>query len=156
MKDKTGEVALPLQSHKSADNKTGSTGDIEITLINKDKIVTSYEMKDKRVNKNDIDHALQKLSAHNYKIDNYIFITTETVEPDVKDYAKCLYDKTGIEIAILDCIGFIRHYLHFFHRQRNDFLNNYQNLVLYEPDSSVSQALKEAFLALRRAAEVDR
>ena len=32
----------------------------------------------------------------------------------------------------------------------------YQSLVLDEPSSSVSQVLKEAFLALRRAAETDR
>ena len=33
------------------------------------------------------------------------------------------------------------------------FLEAYQALVLAEPDSAVSQPLKEAFLALRRAAE---
>jgi len=113
-------------------------------------------MKDKRVTQNDIDHALQKLSTHKSKIDNYIFITTDIIEPEVSDYAKSIYDKTGIEIAVLDCIGFIRHYLHFFHRHRNQFLNIYQELVLNEPASSVSQPLKEAFLALRRAAEADR
>ena len=156
VKDKIGETNLPLQSHNAADKQTGSIGDVEVTLMNDDRIVTSYEMKDKRVTKNDIDHALQKLSAHDFKIDNYIFITTDTIEPEFADYAKSLYEKTGIEIAILDCIGFIRHYLHFFHRHRNIFLNIYQELVLSEPTSSVSQALKEAFLALRRAAEADR
>ena len=156
VKDKIGETNLALQSHNAADKQTGSVGDVEVTLINDDKIVTSYEMKDKRVTKNDIDHCLQKLSSARHKIDNYIFITTDTTEPEVTDYAKSLYDKTGIEIAVLDCIGFLRHYLHFFHRQRNTFLNIYQELVLTEPTSSVSQALKEAFLALRRAAESDR
>lgn len=156
VKDKIGEITLPLNSHTAADKQTGSLGDIEITLINDDKIVTCYEMKDKRVTKNDIDHALQKLSSRKVKIDNYIFITTEIIEVDFTDYARSLYDKTGIEIAVLDCIGFLRHYLHFFHRQRNTFLNVYQDLVLKEPTSSVSQALKEAFLALRRAAEADR
>lgn len=156
VKDNIGEATLPLQSHTAADKQTGSVGDVEVTLTNDDKIVTSYEMKDKRVTQNDIDHALQKLSGHKPKIDNYIFITTDIIEPEVSDYAKSIYDKTGIEIAILDCIGFIRHYLHFFHRQRNQFLNLYQELVLIEPASSVSQPLKEAFLALRRAAEADR
>jgi len=156
VKDKIGEIILPLQSHNAADKQTGSIGDIEITLINEEKIVTCYEMKDKRVTKNDIDHALQKLSSHKFKVDNYIFITTDSIELDITDYAKSLYEATGIEIAILDCIGFIRHYLHFFHRQRAQFLNIYQEFVLNEPTSSVSQALKEAFLALRRAAEADR
>jgi SacI restriction endonuclease len=156
VKDKIGETISPLQSHNAADKQTGSIGDIEITLTNDDKIVTCYEMKDKRVTKNDIEHTLQKLSSHNYNLDNYIFITTDIIEPESVDYAKSLYEKTGVEIAILDCVGFIRHYLHFFHRQRNHFLNTYQDLVLKEPTSSVSQALKEAFLALRRAAEADR
>ena len=156
VKDKIGEITLPLQSHNAADKQTGSIGDIEVTLINDDKIITSYEMKDKKVTKNDIDHCLQKLSSSKSNIDNYIFITTDIIDSEVMDYAKSLYDKTGIEIAVLDCIGFLRHYLHFFHRQRNIFLNTYQELVLLEPTSSVSQVLKEAFLALRRAAEADR
>jgi len=156
VKDSIGETTLPLQSHTAADKQTGSIGDVEVTLTNDDKIVTSYEMKDKRVTRNDIDHALQKLAGHEAKIDNYIFITTDIIEPEVSDYAKTHYDKTGIEIAVLDCMGFIRHYLHFFHRQRNQFLNIYQELVLNEPASSVSQPLKEAFLALRRSAEADR
>ena len=54
---------------------------------------------------------------------------------------------------ILDCVAFLRHFLHLFHRIRMDFLNRYQELVLNEPESGVNQALKEAFLALRKAAE---
>jgi hypothetical protein len=50
-------------------------------------------------------------------------------------------------------IAFLRHFLHLFHRLRKDFLDQYQTLVLHEPDSAVSQGLKEAFLALRQAAE---
>ena len=156
VKDKLGEDILPLNAHNAADKQTGSIGDIEVTLINEKNIVTSYEMKDKKVTQNDIDHAIQKISALNQKIDNYIFITTDTIEPEYSEYAKSLYEKTGIEIAILDCIGFVRHYMHFFHRQRNILLNTYQELVMKEPTSSISQPLKEAFLALRRAAEADR
>ena len=66
----------------------------------------------------------------------------------------CLAEnRNASEIAILDCIGFLRHFLHLFHRIRADYLNAYQTLVLNEPDSAVSQTLKEAFLALRQAAE---
>ena len=36
---------------------------------------------------------------------------------------------------------------------RAHYLDAYQELVLSEPDSAVSQSLKEAFLALRQAAE---
>jgi hypothetical protein len=156
VKEQIGEVNKGLQAHNAADKQTGSIGDVEITLINDDQVVTCYEMKDKRVTKTDIDIALQKISKAKNKIDNYIFITTDFIEVEVTEYAKSLYEKTGVEFAVLDCIGFIRHFLHFFHRQRNTFLNIYQSLVLAEPTSSVSQPLKEAFLALRRASEADR
>ena len=52
---------------------------------------------------------------------------------------------------VLDCIGFLRHFLHLFHRLRTQFLEAYQQRVL--EDSAVSQILKEAFLTLRLAAE---
>jgi hypothetical protein len=47
-----------------------------------DNIITAYEMKTRRVTQNDIDRALQKI---NYKIDNYIFITTEEISEQVQD-----------------------------------------------------------------------
>lgn len=156
VKEKIGEINKILEAHNAADKQTGSIGDIEITLTNDDRIVTCYEMKDKRVTKTDIDIALQKLSKTKEEIDNYIFITTDIIEFEVLEYAKSLYETTGIEFAVLDCIGFIRHFLHFFHRQRNKFLNIYQDMVLAEPTSSVSQPLKETFLTLRRTAEADR
>ncbi|MEW6236567.1 MAG: restriction endonuclease, SacI family [Candidatus Omnitrophota bacterium] len=148
------EKAFPIQSHNAADEQTGAIGDIEICLENDDKIVTVYEMKNKRILPDDIDRALQKIAEHDNRIDNYIFITTDPIDERVRDYAKSLYQKTyGIEIAILDCIGFLRHFLHLFTRLRITFLDIYQNLVLSDPDSAVSQPLKEAFLALRRSAE---
>jgi len=156
VKNQIGEVNKLLEAHNAADKQTGSIGDVEITLTNDDRIVTCYEMKNKRVTKTDIDVALQKLPKAKNKIDNYIFITTDIIEIEVTEYAKSLYEKTGVEFAVLDCIGFVRHYLHFFHRQRNKFLNFYQSMVLAEPTSSVSQPLKEAFLAIRRAAEADK
>lgn len=116
VKDQIGEVNKLLEAHTAADKQTGSIGDVEITLTNDDRIVTCYEIKDKRVTKTDIDIALQKLSKSKSKIDNYIFITTDIIELEVTEYAKTLYEKTGVEFAVLDCIGFIRHFLHFFHR----------------------------------------
>lgn len=148
-----GEMVRPLYAHNAADKQTDSIGDIEITIKNDEKIVTCYEMKDKRVTINDINHALKKVSDLDEKIDNYIFITTDIIEIEVMEYAKSLYEQTGIEVAILDCLGFARHFLHFFHRQRISFLNKYQELVLNEPNSSVGQPLKEAFLILRKQAE---
>lgn len=149
-----GERILALQSHNAADIQTGALGDVEITLVGYDRVVTSYEMKDKRVTKGDIDRALQKLVLSGKRVDNYIFVTTDEIDEEVQDYARSLYSETGgIEFVILDCIGFVRHYLHLFHRLRADFLQEYQSLILAEPESSVSQPVKEAFLSMRQAAE---
>ena len=154
VKDKLKEEVLPLASHQAADKQTRSFGDVEICLENEDQVVTVYEMKRKCVTIDDIDSACVKISSASRKINNYIFITTEKIENDVRLYALSCYERTeGTEIAILDCIGFLRHFLHIFHRSRARFLDTYQNLVLSEPESAVSQALKEAFLALRQAAE---
>ena len=148
-----GERARSLYSHTAADTQTGASGDLEITLIDEEDVITSYEMKDKRVTRADIDRALQKIADSGKRVDNYIFITTDTIEVEVREYAASVYERTGgIEMVILDCIGFLRHFLHLFHRIRMRFLDAYQELVLAEPDNSVRQELKEAFLVLRRAA----
>ncbi|MHC0063151.1 DNA methyltransferase [Nostoc sp. UIC 10890] len=149
-----GERFLPLESHNAADEQTGALGDLEITLVDDEKVITSYEMKTRRVTLADIDRALQKINSTGKRVDNYIFITTDAIEEGVQEYASSMYDRTdGIEIVVLDCISFVRHFLHLFHRLRSQFLSAYQQLVLIEPDSAVSQPLKEAFLALRQAAE---
>ena len=153
-KTRLGERVLNLTGHNAADEQTGAVGDVQITVLGDDKVVTSYEMKNKAVQRGDIDRALQKIAAQGKHVQNYIFISTEAVADDIREYARSKYDETGgVEIAILDCIGFLRHFLHLFHRLRKDFLDEYQTLVLHEPDSAVSQGLKEAFLALRQAAE---
>jgi len=151
-----GEQAKSLYAHNAADLQTGALGDLEITLVNDDSVVTCYEMKAKDVTRSDIDLAVQKIAVSGLRIDNYIFITTGKIDVDVAEYAVSFYRKTGgIEFAILDCTGFLRHFLHLFHRVRLDFLEAYQELVLSEPDSAVSQPLKELFLTLRRVAELD-
>lgn len=148
------ESILPLNSHNAADLQTGSLGDVEICLVGDDAVVTAYEMKMKRVTQDDIDAAVTKIVREAKRIHNYLFVTTDAIDPVVAEYAATFYEKTdGTEIAILDCVGFLRHFLHLFHRIRSDYLNAYQTLVLNEPDSAVSQALKEALLALRQAAE---
>src|SRR5258708_29721721 len=70
-----GENVLPLQRHNAADEQTGSLGDLEIVLIDDSRVLTSYEMKTRRVTQNDIDHALQKIQHMGKRIDNYIFST---------------------------------------------------------------------------------
>lgn len=151
-----GERALPLKGHNAADNQTGASGDVEICMTNDESVITVYEMKKKAVNKNDIDHAVTKIAAGRGTIDNYVFITSDGIEEEVSIYAASLYAETdGTEIVVLDYIGFVRHFLHFFHRYRQAFLDAYQALVLSEPASAVPQALKEAFLALRNSMVAD-
>ena len=148
------ENVLPLNSHNAADLQTGSLGDVEICLVGDDSVVTTYEMKMKRVTQDDIDAAVTKIVRESKRIHNYLFVTTDAIDPIVAEYAATIYEKTdGTEIAILDCVGFLRHFLHLFHRIRSDYLNAYQALLLNEPNSAVSQTLKEAFLALRQVAE---
>jgi DNA adenine methylase len=149
-----GETVKELHSHNAPDAQTGALGDVEITLQGSNGVVTSYEMKAQEVNKEDIRKAIKKINNFGENVDNYIFITTKDVDKEVQDYAKSLYrDLGGVEIVILDCIGFIRHFLHLFHRLRVDFIDAYQDLLLEQPDASVPQALKEIFLNLRSAAE---
>ncbi|MBI5764574.1 MAG: restriction endonuclease, SacI family [Planctomycetes bacterium] len=151
-----GEKAVQLRGHLAADEQTGAGGDVEICLVNDERVCTIYEMKSKRVTMDDIDRAIQKIVIRKPRIDNYIFITTDLIGEDVAEYADSMYEQTsGTEIAILDCVGFVRHFLHLFHRRRIQFLDVYQDLLLNEPDSAVNQPLKEAFLSLRLAAESD-
>ena len=150
--DYLGERALPLQGHNAADSQTESLGDVEIVLNAENGLVTVYEMKAKQVTIADINIALEKL-AGKPTIDNYIFITTDRIDEDVTQYAATIHQKIGVEFVILDCIGFLRHFLHLFYRLRTKFLEAYQQLVLSEPDSAVNHSLKEAFLSLRLAAE---
>ncbi len=152
------ERVLPLEDHTAADSQTGAFGDVQITLVDDARVVTTYEMKDKRVTKEDVDGALEKvvlrISQGAARIDNCILVTTGDIDESVARYARSLYEQTGgIEFSILDCIGFLRHILHLFHRLRIQFLDAYQDLLLAEPESAVSQVLKEAFLTLRKAAE---
>ena len=148
-----GERVLTLQSHNAADEQTGALGDVEITLVDDDQVVTSYEMKFKRVLRADIERAVQKVQQATKRVDNYIFITTDVINDEVVTFAKSLYEPLGVEIVILDCLNFLRHFLHLFHRLRTQFLDEYQALVLAEPESAVGQPSKVAFLALRQAAE---
>ena len=126
-------------------------------LTNEERVVTIYEMKSKEVTIADMDRAFQKIASRVPSIDNYVFITTEAIDGEVETMRGTLYEKTaGTEVVVLNCIGFIRHFLHLFHRARITFSNAYRALLLAEPDSSVRQPLKEAFLSLRQSGRVRR
>jgi len=151
---KLGERIRPLHGHNAADQQTGALGDVEVCLASDDNVVTAYEMKDRRVTQYDVEMVMRKIIKASPRPDNYLIITTEEIEPRVAEFARTCYERTsGTEVAILDCLGFIKHFLHLFHRIRTDFLDAYQRLVLAEPDSSLRHELKISFLALRHAAE---
>lgn len=147
------ESALPLESHNAADLQTGSLGDLEIIWNESGRKVACYEIKAKRVSRSDLDIAWAKAANSRTTIEQYLVITTHPIDVEVANYAASLYESTGVEWAVLDGLQFIRHFLHFFHRYRQRFLERYQELVLTEPESAVSQPLKEAFLSMRRAME---
>ena len=117
-------------------------------------MVTAYEMKMRHVTQEDVDNAVTKIIRSKAQIHNYLFVTTEPIDPLVAEHAAGFYEELGgVEVTIIDCISFLRHFLHLFHRCPEAYLDAYQDLILNEPDSAVSQTLKEAFLALRKAAE---
>ncbi len=73
--EKLGEHALPLQVHNAADKQTGAMGDVEICLMNTERVVTVYEMKTHRVTIEDINRALQKIDR------NFVSTTTSLLPP---------------------------------------------------------------------------
>lgn len=149
-----GEEVGDLHAHNAADEQTGALGDVEVFLVGENHVATAYEMKTRRVTIDDIDRGIEKIEDHQPLVDNYVFVTTEPIDPVVQDYACRVYETLGgVEMVVLDCIGFLRHFLHLFHRSRMEFLEAYQELLLNEPASAVSEALKTAFLSLRRTAE---
>lgn len=148
-----GEHILPLSQYNAADSQTGALGDIEITLIDNHTIITAYEVKARQIRIEDINHALEKIHGSGAGLHRYLFITTEPVDESVARYAKAIYVSSGLEIAVLDCLTFVRHFLHLFHRLRMAYLDVYQGLLLQEPESAVPPAIKEGFLTLRHAAE---
>ena len=99
-----------------------------------------------------IDAILATATGSTETVSHVVFITNDPIEPVAREYAKGLHQSTGgIEWAVLDCVGFVRHFLHLFHRHRTAFLDAYQELVLAEPDSAVSFGAKQACLGLRQA-----
>jgi DNA adenine methylase len=97
-----GETPRSLTAHNAADKQTGALGDLEILLINQEGVVTSYEMKTRQVDRKDIDLAVAKVEKllgtgqeKSNKIQNYIFITTEPIDPSLIDYCKDMYHPNG-------------------------------------------------------------
>lgn len=128
--DLIGEQRKPLHAHTAADEQTGAAGDVEVLLTSDNHVCTVYEMKQRVVSLADVERAVTKVANLDQRVDNYIFVTTDRINKTVQEYAVTLYENTGgTEFAILDCIGFLRHFLHLFHRRRIAFLDAYQSLV---------------------------
>ena len=100
-----------------------------------------------------IDEAVTSATRGSNSPAHITIVTTDAIDPAVREHAAGVYQKTGgIEFAILDCLGFVRHFLYLFHRHRVAFLDAYQALVLNEPESAANFAFKQIFLALLQAA----
>lgn len=56
-----GETVLHIHAHNAADKQTEAAGDLEITLVGDDDVVTAYEMKMKTVTKGDVNNAIEKI-----------------------------------------------------------------------------------------------
>lgn len=154
IEDRLNECTVPLQSHNAADSQTKSLGDIEVALKDSANVITVYEMKSRKLSRNDVRQALNKVAYSGKSAKQYLFITTQPVSDDVEEQIQILNERNlGIEFAALDCLAFVRYFLHLFYQVRLEFLNSYQNLVLSESDSGVRQPLKELLLSLRQVAE---
>ena len=148
------ERAIPLQAHNAADSQTKALGDIEIAVQESDEVITVYEMKTKEITRADVSKAFRKLVQSQSDIKQYLFITTKPVSDSVaEEIYKVNEQQYGVEFAALDCVSFLRYFLHLFYQQRLVFLDAYQDLVLSEPESGVRHPLKEVLLTLRQAAE---
>lgn len=136
------------------DRKGFASHPMRLDLVDPLRGRTAYEMKDRPVTQGDIDLAVRKAAEAPTLPDAYLFVTTAPIDPDVADYARRRYrDTGGMEMAILSVAAYVRHVLHFLHRHRGTFLDAYQRRMLAEPDSAVRRSVKEAFLAMRHAAE---
>ena len=143
----------PLQPHTAADVQAGTLGDLEIEFSAHQQLAVVYEMKTRRITFNDLDRATQKVAESSNRIDQYVFITTAPVDTSVHERAAQLSKQFGIELMILDCIQFLKHFIHLFYELRMAFLDRYEQLLLQEPESAVSHELKRKFLKLRTAAQ---
>jgi hypothetical protein len=98
-KNRIGEKIRPLLSHNAADEQTGSMGDVEVCLIDDENVRTVYEMKMKKVLREDIDRAIQKIANGGQSIGNYIFITTDEIDENVFEYAKSVMLQSELDIS---------------------------------------------------------
>ena len=91
VEEKLGQRTRPMKAYSLADTLLG----IEVSLVNDEGIRTVYEMKMKCVTRNDIDDALTKVARSDPRIDNYLFVTTDPIDDDVREYAVGLYEQTA-------------------------------------------------------------
>ena len=73
------ERVLKLTARNAVERRTVVMREIEIRLVGDDNVATLCEMKNKTVERGDIDRALQKIAAQGKHVQNYIFISPEAV-----------------------------------------------------------------------------
>ena len=84
---------LPLNSHHAASIQTGSLGDTAICFVGENPVITTYEMKMKRVTQDDIDAAVAKITRAPTRIHNCLFVTTDAINPMVTEYTATFCEK---------------------------------------------------------------
>ena len=116
------ERAISLRPHNAADSQTKALGDIEVAVQESDEVITVYEMKTREITRGDVSQALRKLAQSQGDIKQYLFITTKPVSDSVaEDIYEINEQHYGVEFAALDCVSFVRYFLHLFYQQRGKF-----------------------------------
>ena len=122
-------------------------GDVEICLLGT-AVRYLYEMKNRQgVTVRCIEPAVTKIAR--YRAVSIIHLyPTEIIEESVANYAVKWYEETGARKSpSWTCIGFTKHFCALCSPRQPDFLNAYQEMVMTEPDSAVSQRLKRGLFS---------
>jgi hypothetical protein len=142
-----GKHVRKIARHTAADVRTGTLGDVEIECVGADGTnVIVYEIKMRPLSVGDLKNALEKVRHARDPISQYVFIVNSPPKSGLTELLN--QPNLPVEFLVFDCLSFVEHFLHIFHESRMEFLEKYKELLLNEPDSSVSYALKKAFLVL--------
>ena len=126
---------------------------IELECPDNRRGMTLYHLVSRRITLATLGRAARRMSKTLNRPAWYVVVTPGLMHSKPHQIQQRLYEMSdGVEFRVFDCHGFLNHFLDLYHQHRTELLEQYQTLVLGEPDSAVSFALKQAFLALLAAA----